>query len=145
MKMHPAIGGDAIGRAIEQAWSHADANLVNQAPQAFGFMRVARDIALYHHEKWDGSGYPSGLRGDKIPVSARLMALADVFDALVTRRVYKPPMSLEDATKIIVAGRAQHFDPAVVDAFLEQREVFAEIAARYPDVPEPDAASAKAG
>lgn len=143
MKMHPAIGGDAIGRAIELAWSHADANLVSQAPQAFGFMRVARDIALYHHEKWDGSGYPTGLRGDKIPVSARLMALADVFDALITRRVYKAPMTLDDATKIIVAGRGQHFDPAVVDAFLEQRDVFAAIAARYADeVEEPPAPAA---
>ncbi|AFL73041.1 response regulator [Thiocystis violascens] len=127
MKTHAKLGSDAI----EQAERDAD-RLVE-------FLVLAKDIAHYHHEKWDGSGYPEGLAGDAIPIAARLMALADVFDALISPRVYKPPMTFEDAFNIIVAGRGSHFDPDVTDAFLATFEEFRGIAVRYlenePDLP----------
>ncbi len=80
-------------------------------------INVANEIAMGHHEKWDGSGYPLGLKGDEIPLSARLMALADVYDASICRRVYKEPMSQEEAKAIILQGRDSHFDRMVIDAF----------------------------
>jgi putative two-component system response regulator len=119
MKTHAKLGSDAI----ELAERDAD-RLVE-------FLVLAKDIAHYHHEKWDGSGYPDGLAGDAIPIAARLMALADVFDALISPRVYKPPMDFGDAFDIIVVGRGSHFDPDVTDAFLARFEEFREIAARY--------------
>jgi putative two-component system response regulator len=94
---------------------------------------VANEISLCHHEKWDGKGYPQGLAGDAIPASARLMALADVFDALTCRRVYKAPIPLEKATQIIHEGSGTHFDPEVVNAFMACRQRFAEIAERFAD------------
>ena len=133
MKLHPAIGADAIKKAMRQALDSAGEAGAEQAQRAFAFLEVAREICLTHHEKWDGSGYPSGLAGEAIPVSGRLMALADVFDALMNRRVYKPPLSLEQTTEMIRAGRGSHFDPDVVDAFLACRERFAEIATRFAD------------
>lgn len=137
MKRHPEIGANAIDKAMQQALAGADSELVKEATGAFAFLVVAREISLNHHEKWDGSGYPAGLTGEAIPVSARLMALADVFDALITRRVYKPPMSLEQTTQIICEGRGSHFDPDVADAFMACRDQFIEIASRYSD-PEPE-------
>ncbi|WP_295384876.1 two-component system response regulator [uncultured Thiodictyon sp.] len=133
MKLHPTIGANAIDKAMHQALAAADDAAAEQAVGAFAFLEVAREISLNHHEKWDGSGYPTGLAGEAIPVSARLMALADAFDALMTRRVYKPPMSLTQTIQIIREGRGTHFDPAVVDAFMACRDQFAEIAARYVD------------
>jgi putative two-component system response regulator len=84
-----------------------------------------------HHEKWDGSGYPAGLAGDAIPASARLMALADVFDAVTCQRIYKPPVPLEQARQIINEGRGVHFDPDVVDAFFACFSEFEEVAMRF--------------
>ncbi len=133
MKTHTTIGADAITKAMEQALAGADESVAECASGAFEFLSTAREISLGHQEKWDGSGYPNGAAGEAIPVSARLMALADVFDALMSRRVYKPPMTLDEATKIILDGRGKHFDPAVVDAFVACRERFAEVAARYAD------------
>ncbi len=133
MKTHPVIGGAAIEKAMAQAVKGMGDREAEQARDAFAFLQIASEIALGHHEKWDGSGYPAGLAGDAIPVSARLMALADVFDALMSRRIYKLPMDLETTTRLILDGRGSHFDPAVVDAFLACRDHFAEIAARYPD------------
>ncbi|KIL96977.1 Response regulator [Paramagnetospirillum magnetotacticum MS-1] len=133
MKTHPAIGADAISRAMDQALAQADNKMAAQAGEAFSFLKVAHEISIGHHEKWDGSGYPTGLSGEAIPVSARLMALADVFDALICRRVYKAAMSIEDATAIIAEGRGRHFDPDVVDAFLSRRDDFVEIARRHAD------------
>jgi putative two-component system response regulator len=133
MRTHTVIGASAIETAMEQAVTEAGDLETDRAPEAFAFLRIASEIALGHHEKWDGSGYPSGLGGEAIPVSARLMALADVFDALMSRRVYKPPIALEEVTRIIRDGSGSHFDPAIVDAYLACRERFAEIAARYPD------------
>jgi len=133
MKTHARIGADAINKAMEQALAGADDNAAEQAVGAFAFMQVATEISLSHHEKWDGRGYPQGLAGEAIPASARLMALADVFDALTCRRVYKEPIPMEQATQIIREGSGTHFDPDVVNAFLACRQKFAEIAERFAD------------
>jgi putative two-component system response regulator len=124
MKTHTTLGRDAIAAAEK---------LLN-APSSF--LRHAREIAHYHQEKWDGSGYPEGRAGDKIPVSARLMAVADVYDALISRRVYKPPFPHSKALEIIREGRGKHFDPDMVDAFLAIAEEFQAIAQRYADTDE---------
>lgn len=121
MKTHSQLGSDAIALAEREAERPVE------------FLGMARDIAHYHHEKWDGSGYPEGLAADAIPISARLMALADVFDALTSWRVYKPPIPFDESVAIIREGRAQHFDPDVVDAFLACLDDFAAIAAHYLD------------
>ena len=133
MKTHARIGADAINKAMEQAIGGATDHQADQAVDAFAFLRIASEIALCHHEKWDGSGYPDGLRGDEIPTAARLMALADVFDALTCRRVYKAPIPLERATRIILEGSGTHFDPDVVQAFMACHDRFAEIAERFAD------------
>ncbi|MDN3920760.1 response regulator [Roseateles violae] len=133
MKGHTRIGAEAIDRAIAQASAAFDADDETLADDAFEFLLVGREIALGHHEKWDGSGYPTGLAGDAIPASARLMALADVFDALMSKRVYKPAFPLHETRALIEAGRGQHFDPAVVDVFIERIDEFAQIAQRFAD------------
>ena len=130
MKAHPRLGYEALVNA--QGGS-------DETPE---FLEIAKQIVYCHHEKWDGSGYPQGLAGDAIPIPARLMALADVYDALISRRVYKTGMSHEQATAIIVEGRGQHFDPDVVDAFLSLGEAFQDIARRYADSDEALAAKA---
>jgi putative two-component system response regulator len=121
MKTHAALGWDAI----------EEAELGMGAETAF--LRYAKEIARSHHEKWDGSGYPEGLKGEAIPLSARLMALADVYDALISKRVYKPAWPHEQAVQTLVAGRGSHFDPDVVDAFLAIEEEFKAIARRFKD------------
>ncbi|CAK0768189.1 Cyclic di-GMP phosphodiesterase PA4781 [Azospirillaceae bacterium] len=122
MKTHPAIGRDAILAAEVAAEAKENS-----------FLRFSREIAYSHHEKWDGSGYPLGLSGNSIPISARLMAVADVYDALISRRIYKPPFSHEDAVELIVKGKGQHFDPNIVDAFLEITDLFRKIYNDYQD------------
>ena len=103
---------------------------------------MGAEIALSHHERWDGSGYPDGLVGEAIPLAARLMALADVFDALISRRVYKPAFSLDTARTMILAEQGRHFDPAVVDAFIHCAAEFEAIAHRYvDDLPAPAVAA----
>jgi len=134
MKTHAEIGAQAIAKAISEATAMTGDVTTEESAGAFRFMQIAKDIALTHHEKWDGSGYPRGLAGDAIPVAGRLMALADVFDALTCRRVYKPPLPVEEADRIIVAGRGTHFDPDIVDAYIACRERFAETAARFADI-----------
>jgi putative two-component system response regulator len=121
MKTHPALGRDALLQAQ------------NVAGETIEFLEIAKHIVYSHHEKWDGSGYPQGLAGEAIPIPARLMAVADVYDALISRRVYKPGMSHAKATAIIVEGMGSHFDPDVVDAFLDLNQEFHEIATRYAD------------
>ena len=113
MKTHAALGAQAIEQAERDGTNHGE----EDPHQPVEFLRLAKQIARWHHEMWDGHGYPDGLVGDAIPVSARLMALADVFDALISRRVYKEPMSYERARGIIEGGRGRHFDPDMVDAF----------------------------
>jgi len=100
------------------------------------FLQYAREIAYTHQEKWDGSGYPQGLKGDAIPTPGRLMALADVYDALISKRVYKPPFPHEKAVEIITEGKGKHFDPDIVDAFLELEGTFRNIALTFADYDE---------
>ncbi|MFZ5506048.1 MAG: response regulator [Pseudomonadota bacterium] len=126
MKTHARQGSDAIWRAICD----------QEEREALDFLYIAMDIAHYHHEKWDGSGYPEGLAGEAIPLPARLMALADVFDALISKRAYKPAFPLDRATAIITEGRGRHFDPDVVDAYLAHLDEFAAISVRYADLAE---------
>ena len=121
MKTHTTLGCDAI--------QHAETALGMDV----AFLSMAKDIALSHQEKWDGSGYPQGLAGEAIPVSARLMAVADVYDALISRRVYKSGMPHEKAVGIIIEGRATHFDPDMVDAFVKIQASFQTIAGHYAD------------
>lgn len=94
-------------------------------------MRMARDIALSHHEKWDGSGYPNGLSGEAIPMSGRIAALSDVFDALTSVRPYKKAWPLEEALELIEDGRGKHFDPLLVQVFMDNLPAILEIRARY--------------
>lgn len=121
MKKHPIIGRDAIVRA-EKLIGDADT-----------FLTCARMIAYSHHEKWDGSGYPEGLSGEDIPLSARLMAIVDAYDALTSERVYKKAVSHEEAIAIIEADSGKHFDPDVVKAFLALKEKFKHISKIYKD------------
>lgn len=121
MKTHAKLGSDAIEMAERDAETPVE------------FLALAKEIAHYHHEKWDGSGYPEGRRGDDIPIAARLMALADVFDALICKRVYKPAIPYEQAREMILEGRCRHFDPDVVDAFIAQFATFRAIADAYSD------------
>jgi putative two-component system response regulator len=121
MKTHTTLGRNAIENAQQRVGVSVP------------LLEVAKEIALSHQEKWDGSGYPEGLAGEAIPLSARLMAVADVYDALISRRVYKAPMSHEQATEIIVAGRGRHFDPDISDAFVALEAQFQDIAKRFAD------------
>ncbi|EIC22718.1 response regulator [Thiorhodovibrio frisius] len=121
MKTHTTLGWNAIQAAEDRLG------------MPVAFLSVAKEIALSHQEKWDGSGYPQGLAGEAIPLSARLMAVADVYDALISRRVYKPAMPHDTAAAIIIAGKGQHFDPDIVDAFIALQTEFQAIAARYQD------------
>lgn len=122
MKTHADLGRDALMAAAE-----------GSAPDQIGFLRLACDIAGGHHEKWDGGGYPRGLKGEDIPFAARLMAVADVYDALICKRIYKPAFTHDDAMRMIREGVGTHFDPAVVEALNRCEDAFKEIAARYAD------------
>lgn len=135
MKQHTTIGALALDRAMAQATATLESADTRVTEGALKFLQVAREIAMYHHEKWDGSGYPDGLTGDAIPVSARLMALADVFDALMSKRVYKEACGFDETTSIIAQGRGTHFDPDVVDAFMACQAAFADVASRLADPP----------
>lgn len=130
MQTHAALGAMAIELAE------------NDIEEEVEFLALAKEIAHWHHERWDGSGYPDGLRGEAIPLSARLMSVADVFDALISARVYKPAMPLEEARRIIVQGRDTQFDPDVVDAFTAGFSDFAAIARQYRESAEEVAADA---
>nr|MDA8161847.1 HD domain-containing protein [Desulfobacteraceae bacterium] len=122
-------GHAALGRAV-----------IERAERTLGmdvkFLSCAKEITQSHHEKWDGSGYPDGIIGKDIPLSARLMAVADVYDALISRRVYKDAVPHDKAVETITAGKGSHFDPDIIDAFFAIRDEFRSIAARYTD---PDA------
>lgn len=134
MRTHAQIGADALTEAIERVLSsHADSEHEQDNRYALSFLEIAREIAGGHHEKWDGSGYPRGLSGDAIPLPARLMALADVFDALVCKRHYKEAFPIEQSVEIIRQGRGLHFDPAITDVFLANVDTFVAIAERHAD------------
>ncbi len=121
MKTHTTLGFEAIEQA-EKA-------LGLQPPM----LRTAKEIVLSHQEKWDGSGYPQGLKGAAIPMSARLMAVADVYDALISQRVYKAALPHDRAVQIVFQGRGSHFDPDMVDAFIGIQDEFQAIAERFAD------------
>ena len=121
MKTHTTLGRDAIQHAEDQLGMPVE------------FLQYAKEIAYGHQEKWDGSGYPQGLAGEQIPLSARIMAVADVYDALISRRVYKEGMPHEKAVDIMREGRGSHFDPDILDAFLSMLDEFQRIAQKFAD------------
>lgn len=121
MKTHAMLGAEALRVSEKELGSNS-------------FLHFAREISLSHHEKWDGSGYPYGLKGDAIPVSGRLMALADVYDALISKRVYKKAFSHEEARDLLIKGRDAHFDPNVLDAFMACEDDFIRIAEEFSDL-----------
>lgn len=126
MKTHAVIGADTLGAALKRY------------PNA-RFLRMAREIAAAHHERWDGRGYPNGLAGESIPLAARIVALADVYDAFTSRRIYKDAFSHAIARDIIVKDSGSHFDPGVVNAFREVERRFVAIRERFNDgAPEPE-------
>ncbi len=119
IKQHAKIGGELLQTIYEKTGSHS--------------MKTAYEIAWYHHERFDGGGYPQGLCADDIPVSARIMAIADIYDALTSKRSYKNALSHEKATKILVEERGAHLDPRLVDAFLRQQEYWEMIKQKFAD------------
>ena len=121
MKTHTTLGRKAIEDAERRLGMRV------------AILSVSKEIAYSHQEKWDGSGYPQGLAGDQIPVSAHLMAVADVYDALINKRVYKAAFSHDQTCSTIVKGKGTHFDPDMVDAFVDIAEDFRSIALKYPD------------
>lgn len=123
MKSHALIGSEALAQT---------ANFLRQSGE-LGYLDYACQVTISHHEKWDGSGYPNGLKGEEIPLAGRLMALADVYDALISERVYKSVMSHEQAKEIILAKSDTHFDPEVVAAFLRCEDKFRQIAKKHAD------------
>lgn len=120
IKKHTLYGGESLMVGIKELGEES-------------FLTIAKEIALTHHEKWDGSGYPYGLSKEEIPISGRLMALSDVYDALISKRVYKGPLTHDEAKNIILEGRGTHFDPDVVDAFIKRENRFIEIAKKFRD------------
>jgi HD-GYP domain-containing protein (c-di-GMP phosphodiesterase class II) len=119
MKQHSKIGGDALAAADKQLGIES-------------FLTIGKEVAYYHHERIDGKGYPSGKKGDDIPLSARIIAFADVFDALVSKRVYKPAYDYPKAKHILIGGEEDgHFDPDIVKAFLSTEKSFIEISEKY--------------
>jgi len=121
MRTHTTLGFDALVRAEKTLG------------QTSTLLAIAKEITLSHQEKWDGQGYPQGLAGARIPVSARILAVADVYDALISNKVYKQGVEHEAAVQVIFSERATHFDPDVVDAFIEVSPEFAAIAQKYAD------------
>ena len=120
MKTHTTIAANTLDAALEKF-------------PGVAFLKMARDIAVSHHEKFDGTGYPYGLKGEAIPLCGRIVAVADVYDALISKRVYKDAFSHETAQKNIAGGSGKHFDPDVVDAFLAVSEEFLKIRKRFTD------------
>lgn len=123
MKGHATIGAETLGAALAKF-------------PGVSFLSMARDIAATHHERYDGSGYPNNLIGEGIPLCGRIIALADVYDALTSKRVYKQAFTHDSAKSIIVEGRGTHFDPTVVDAFLALEEQFLNIRRRFAEIEE---------
>jgi len=114
IKDHTRLGGEAL-KAVDQEIQHES------------FLTIGKEVAFNHHERWDGTGYPAGKKGDQIPLSARIVALADVYDALLSKRSYKEALSHEQAVELILSERGTHFDPEIVDVFLECQETFKRI------------------
>ena len=123
MKKHTIYGRDTLAMAEKKLGGNS-------------FLRLAREIAYGHHERWDGRGYPQGLQGDAIPLAARIMTIADVYDALISRRVYKPPFPHPKSVSIIAGGKGTQFDPDLCAAFLDMTEDFRKIALEFADFDE---------
>lgn len=126
MQSHPLIGADAVTKIVTSA----------KHPEARSFLHYARDMIISHHERWDGEGYPQGLKGAEIPLAGRLMALADVYDALISKRIYKEGMSHAEVCDFITQESGKHFDPDIVAAFVARNKDFLRIAHQYADVAE---------
>ncbi len=120
MKKHTIYGRDALLGAEARLGSNS-------------FLHFAREIAYGHHERWDGKGYPQGLAGEAIPLAARIMTVADVYDALISKRVYKPPFPHSEAVRFLMKGAGSHFDPKLVEAFLGLQEEFRAVALEHAD------------
>jgi putative two-component system response regulator len=120
MKHHTTIGYETLKMAANQLGENS-------------FLSCAMEFALHHHEKWDGTGYPDGLKGEEIPISCRLMAIADVYDALISKRIYKPAFSHNKSVSIILEGDGTHFDPELIEIFKEVNEEFRKIAIQFAD------------
>ena len=133
MKGHARIGGTAIDRAIERCLAHQGAAWGPERPSALAFLEVASLIATHHHERWDGTGYPDGLAGEAIPLPARIMAVADVYDALTSPRTYRAALSAEAASDYIISQESGQFDPSLVAVFREQQSCIAGIAREFAD------------
>lgn len=135
MQSHTLLGANAIRLAIDKALRASPSDGSGATSDALAVLEVARVIAAGHHERWDGTGYPERLREDAIPIPARIMAVADVYDALTTPRVYKAPWTTDQAAAYIIEQRGLQFDPAVVDAFQMVQAEFAAICRRLSDAP----------
>ncbi|CAK0751594.1 putative cyclic di-GMP phosphodiesterase VC_1348 [Gammaproteobacteria bacterium] len=147
MKQHTKIGAEAIDQAMRAACTDQEYQALRvyssigleevlaegEREKPLAFLELAKEIAHYHHERWDGTGYPMGLKGQEIPLPARLMAIADVFDGIVSHHVYKQRVSIEESVQLIINGRGSYFDPDLVDAFLGVVEDFRSIAMYYAD------------
>lgn len=119
IKEHSAVGGQILQQLYKSNGSL--------------YLKLAYEITMYHHEKYDGSGYPEGLAGEDIPIAARIMALADVYDAMTSKRCYKDAYSHEKVKKIICEERGKHFDPVLVDSFLRLEEQWVEVLEKFAD------------
>ena len=133
VKTHSRLGGEILTRAMRQAEAGLADCPAEERQAALAYLDLARTIATSHHERWDGTGYPEGLKAEDIPLPARLMALADVFDAFTTRRVYKPALGLAVTRDYILSQGGKQFDPQVVAAFTDCFDEFVRIARECPD------------
>ncbi len=122
MKTHATVGKEIIEKAMSTI-------------EGGSYLREARNMAAYHHEKWNGTGYPEGLKEEEIPLSARIMAVADVFDALTSARVYKPAFPLDEALRMIEEGKGTQFDPKCVEVFLESVSDIKDVLRKYNQLP----------
>jgi putative two-component system response regulator len=121
MRTHTSIGRDIID------------SILKTLPDNASYLKYCREICYYHHERWDGRGYPTGLKGEEIPISARILSIVDVYDALVNQRCYKPPFSYEEAVNIIAEGSGTQFDPDLVEVFLRSTDAFRQLEERLQD------------
>lgn len=119
MKTHAKVGGQLLKDIHDRSGSH--------------YLKTAYETAMFHHEKYDGTGYPEGLKGEDIPIPARIVALADMYDAMTMKRCYKPAFSHEKAREIILQSKGSHLDPKVVDSFVTQEEIWLAIRDRFKD------------
>ncbi|MGL1893143.1 MAG: response regulator [Spirochaetaceae bacterium] len=131
MKNHCLIGSNAIDNSIHSSILTIDGNISEFHPESLAFLEMAKVISEYHHEKWDGTGYPKGLDKEHIPYAARVMAIADVFDALTSKRVYKESIPFSEAFEIINSKNNTHFDPQLIIAFNDAKEAVYEIYKTY--------------